>query len=192
MRVSTSQYTDRPWRLHEFTQDFTVEDVWSLPTPGGLHELDRFVRGFTAGEEDESGIVYRALFTLRWRLGQLLGWDHDDAGLGTRVPTLRERLPQDLRHGPRGPDFATVPFVAVYQTDTEYVAELANRTVHALMHVGWIPDATGETYHGVMTALVRPNGLVGKAYMTAIKPIRRLVVYPALLRSIGREWPRYR
>lgn len=192
MRLPDSNYTDRPWRLHEIAADFTVEDVWALPTPGGPHELDRFVRGFTAAEEDESGIVYRALFAIRWWIGRRMGWDRADTGLGARVSTIRDRLPHDLAEGPRGPDFATEPsFSAVYQTEREYVAELANRTVHALMHIGWVPDPAQGTHHAVMTSLVRPNGLVGRAYMTALKPIRRTLVYPSLVRSVGKQWPRY-
>lgn len=191
MRLPDSEYTDRPWRLHEFTDDFVVEDVWRLPTPGGPDDLDRFVRGFTAGEEDESGFFFRALFALRWWLGSVLGLDERRTGLGARVTTLRGRLPADLREGPRGPDFADVPFVAVYQTDTEYVAELANRTVHALMHIGWVADEDGDGHHGQLTALVKPNGVLGKAYMAGIKPLRRLIIYPDLIRSIGKEWPQY-
>ena len=190
MRLPDSSFTDRPWRVHEIAPDFTVEDVWALPTPGGPHELDRFVRGFTAGEEDESGIIFRALFAIRWWIGRRLGWDRADSG--ARVPTVRDRLPDDLAEGARGPDFATEPsFTAVYQTEQEYVAELANRTVHALMHIGWVPDPATETHHAVMPSIVHPHGLVGRAYMTALRPIRRTLVYPSLVRSIGKEWPRY-
>ena len=28
-------HTSRPWRIHELTRDFRLEDVWALPTPGG-------------------------------------------------------------------------------------------------------------------------------------------------------------
>lgn len=55
------------------------------------------------------------------------------------------------------------------------------------MHVGWVPDGTGG-YRGQLAALVKPNGRFGAAYMAAIKPFRRLLVYPALLRSIERDW----
>src|SRR3712207_8811687 len=41
---------------------------------------------------------------------------------------------------------------------------------------------------GQMAVLVKPNGLFGKAYMAAIKPFRYLIVYPALMRMIEREW----
>ena len=44
MRLPDSAYHDRPWRIHEFTGDFLLEDVWSLPTPGGPDDLDRLVR----------------------------------------------------------------------------------------------------------------------------------------------------
>jgi hypothetical protein len=41
-----------------------------------------------------------------------------------------------------------------------------------------------------MAALVKPNGRLGRAYLAGIKPIRRTIVYPRLIRSIGRNWPR--
>ena len=55
------------------------------------------------------------------------------------------------------------------------------------MHVGWVPDGDGG-YRGQMAVLVKPNGWLGKAYMAAIKPFRYALVYPMLLRSIGRQW----
>ena len=55
------------------------------------------------------------------------------------------------------------------------------------MHLGWVSDGTGG-YRGQMAVLENPNGLFGKAYMAAIKPFRHLIVYPALMRMIGREW----
>jgi hypothetical protein len=41
-----------------------------------------------------------------------------------------------------------------------------------------------------MAVLVKPNGWLGRAYLAAIKPFRYGVVYPLLLRSIGRRWMR--
>ena len=55
------------------------------------------------------------------------------------------------------------------------------------MHIGWVPDGTGD-YRGQMAVYVKPNGLFGTAYMAAIRPFRHLVVYPAMLRGIEREW----
>jgi len=127
------------------------------------------------------------LFAIRWKLGELLGWDDQDAGVGSRVPTLRDRLPEDLRETPSGPAFESLPFTPLYLLNDEFAAEIANRTMHGVMHLGWVADGTGG-YRAQLAVLVKPNGLFGAAYMAAIRPFRHLLVYPALLRDIEREW----
>jgi hypothetical protein len=126
-------------------------------------------------------------WAIRWKLGELLGWDRPDAGLGARVPTLRDRLPEDLRDAPSGPDFDALPFTPLYLLEDEFAAEVINRTVHGILHLGWVSAGTGG-YRGEMAVYVKPNGLLGAAYMAAIKPFRHLIVYPALMRQLGREW----
>ena len=59
--------------------------------------------------------------------------------------------------------------------------------MHGVMHLGWVPDGTGG-YRGQMAVLVKPNGLLGTAYMAAIRPFRHLIVYPSMMRRIGRNW----
>ena len=86
-----------------------------------------------------------------------------------------------------GPDFATLPFRSLYLLDDEWAAEIVNRTVHGVMHIGWVADETGG-YRGQMAVLVKPNGLLGSVYMAAIRPFRHLIVYPPLMREIGRDW----
>jgi hypothetical protein len=103
------------------------------------------------------------------------------------VPTLRDRLPADLRDAPYGPDFDALPFTSLYLVDDEWAAEIVNRTVHGVMHIGWVPDGSGG-YHGQMAVLVKPNGLLGTAYMAAIRPFRHRIVYPPLMRDIERNW----
>ena len=71
--------------------------------------------------------------------------------------------------------------------DDEWAAELINQTVHGVIHLGWVPDETGG-YRGQMAILVKPNGLLGRAYMAAIMPFRYLIVYPRMLKGIGRKW----
>ncbi|MFD8141900.1 DUF2867 domain-containing protein [Streptomyces sp. NPDC059708] len=188
MRLPESAHTSRPWRIHEIAGDFRVEDVWELPTPGGPDDLALLVDQFARGEGDPvSSPVGRALFAVRRGLGALLGWDDPADGVGGRVPSLRDRLPADLREGPRGPDPASVPFTSVFLTHDEWAAETANRTVHGVLHIGWVPDGAGG-YRGQMAVLVKPNGRLGSLYMLGIKPFRYLGVYPALIRGIERDW----
>jgi Protein of unknown function (DUF2867) len=188
MSLPNTAHTSRPWRIHELTPDFRLEDVWALPTPGGPGDFPRLVELMTAGDPSRgSSRPARALFALRWKVGELLGWDGPDSGLGSRVPTLRDRLPADLRDAPSGPNIDALPFSPLYLLDDEYAAEIANRTVHGVMHIGWVPDGSGG-YRGQMAVLVRPNGLLGTAYMAAIAPFRYLIVYPAMMRKIERAW----
>ena len=188
MRLPKTAHTSRPWRIHEIAPDFELEDVWALPTPGGPGDFPRLVRQMASGDpSDGSSRAGRALWALRDKIGELLGWDDPVAGLGSGGPTLRDRLPADLRDGPAGPEFDALPATSLYLTDDELAAEGANRTVHGIMPLGWVPDGAGG-YRGQMAVLVKPNGLFGKAYMAAIKPFRYLIVYPALMRMIERGW----
>ena len=187
-RLPNSAHTSRPWRIHEIAHGFKLEDVWALPTPGGPDDLHLLVEGIAEADPAQgSSRVGRALWALRWKLGEIFGWDDPDQGAGSRVPTLRDRLPADLRDGPRGPEFPIAPFTPLYLLHDEFAAEVANQTVHGIMHLGWVPDGSGG-YHAQMAVLVKPNGLFGELYMAAIKPFRHLIVYPPAIREIGRIW----
>jgi Protein of unknown function (DUF2867) len=188
LRLPDTAHTSRPWRIHEITGDFRLEDVWALPTPGGPGDFPRLVQAIASADPSQSSSrAVGTLFAIRWRIGGLLGWDGPDAGLGSRVSTLRDRLPADLRDASSGPAFAALPFASLYLTDDEWAAEIANRTMHGVMHMAWVPDGTGG-YRGQMAVYVKPNGSLGSAYMAAIRPFRHLIVYPPMLREMGREW----
>jgi hypothetical protein len=186
-KLPAAAHTSRSWRIHELTRDFRLEDVWALPTPGGPDDFRRLVDVMASFDPADSSAVVRALFAIRWKVGELLGLDRPEAGLGSRVQTLRSRLPADLRDAPAGPRSADSPFTPLYLTDDEWALEIANETVHGVLHLGWVPDEAGG-YRGQMAVLVRPNGLLGVVYMAAIAPFRHLIVYPLMIRDIERRW----
>ena len=184
MRLSPEAHTAHPWRIHEMTADFRLEDVWALPTPGGPDDLPRLVELATSLDPAASpSRAVRALFAIRWKAGALLGWDDEP---GPEAPSLRDRLPADLRDAPR-PGFEPLPFTPLYMTDHEFAAEVANRTVHGVIHLGWVEDGVGG-YRGQMAVLVKPNGLLGAGYLASIKPFRYALVYPRMLREFGKRW----
>jgi Protein of unknown function (DUF2867) len=188
MRLSKSAHTSHPWRIHEIAPDFDLEDVWALPTPGGAGDFPRLVElAASLDASNSSSAVVRALFAIRWKVGELLGWDESRAGIGTRVPTLRERLPTDLRDASRLPDFEALPFSPLYVTDEEFAAEAANETMHGVLHLGWVPDGKGA-YRGQLAILVKRHGRLGGVYMAAIRPFRHLIVYPSMMREFARTW----
>jgi len=188
VKLPDTAHTSHPWRIHALAPDFRLEDVWALPTPGGPDDFPDLVRGAVALDPEQgAGGLRRLLWAVRWKLGEIFGLDDPEKGVGSRVPTLRDRLPADLRDAPPGPEFAALPFRSLYLLEDEWAAEIANRTVHGVMHLGWVPDGAGG-YRGQMAVLVKPNGCLGEAYMAAIRPFRHLIVYPQMLRRIERDW----
>ncbi|MFI6390720.1 DUF2867 domain-containing protein [Nonomuraea sp. NPDC050540] len=178
-RLPVIEHTSRPWRIHTIAPDYRVEDVWSLPTPGGADDFPRLVEQFTAGPGNP---IVRALLAIRLRLGAPLGLNPPAAG--ARAPWRGEPIPGDLRGRP-GPDFG--PFACLYRTDTEWAAHATTSGVDAIAHLGWVADGSGA-YRGRWATLVKPHGLLGRAYMAGIAPIRHQVVYPLMIRSIARGW----
>lgn len=189
MRLPKTAHTERPWRIHELTPDFRVEDVWAFRTPGaGPDDFPTMLAAMrTAGGFARQPSPVRFLFAVRWKLGTLLGWDAPSAGVGRRVASLRDRLPRDLRDAPQGPDNDNMPLKAIYELDMESARELANKTVHTVMHLGWVRGANCD-HELRMAVLVKPNGRFGRLYMTAIAPFRYLIVYPALTGQWERAW----
>jgi hypothetical protein len=190
MRLPNEAHTARRWLIHDVAPDFRVEDVWALRTPGLADEFPRLVETIASGDPKRSSSrASRVLFALRWKLGEWFGLDDAGDGIGSRVPTLRERLPADLRSAPAGPALDALPFSSVYLLDNEWAGEIANRTMHGVLHLGWVPDEDViGGYRGELAILVKPNGPLGNAYMAAIRPFRHLVVYPPLIRQIERDW----
>jgi hypothetical protein len=181
MKLPDAAHLAQPWRIHALTPDFRLEDVWALPAEGAAGDFPRLVKLIAAGDPSEGGsAIARALFAIRWRLGELFGWDDPDDA----VATLRDRVPAGLEGGP---EFRALPFSPLYLTDDEWAGEIANRTMHGVMHLGWVPDGAGG-YRGQMAVLVKPNGRLGEAYMAAIRPFRHQLVYPPMLRELGRRW----
>lgn len=204
-RIPNSEHEAQPWRIHEIVPDFTLEDVWALPAEGGAGEFPALLdmAGSLDPTEADSRAT-RALWQLRDLLGRWFGFGeiHVDDGTGpeavgdlpipgTASTTLADRLPEDLRGTAADADFGSLPFSPLYRTDHEAAAEISNRTVHGVAHFAWV-DQDGGRYRGQMAVYVKPRGLLGHAYMAAIKPFRYLIVYPALMGEFERAWSRQR
>jgi hypothetical protein len=200
MRLPNAAHESGPWRIREIVPDFTLEDVWALPVEGGAEDFEKVLRLMASSDPaNADSAAARALWRLRDRLGSWFSLGRiseptgDDRGLpipGTAEASLSGRLPDDLRGTAKDVDFGSLPFVPLYRTDDEFAAEVSNRTVHGVMHLAWVGDGDGR-YKGQMAVYVKPRGAFGRGYMALIKPFRYWIVYPALMRQIGRTWNRW-
>jgi len=168
----------------------------------GAEDFDAFLdMTVSADPTNADSLPARFLWAVRDRLGSWLdlgrisvpvdGGGADVPGElpipGTSESSLTDRLSHDLRDTAADPHFDSLPFVPLYRTNLEFAAELSNKTVHGVMHLAWVDRGAGR-YQGQLAVYVKPRGRLGAAYMTFIKPFRYLIVYPALLRHIERDW----
>ena len=199
MNLLKAEHECRPLRIHDLVPDFTLEDVWALPTPGGPDDFDDLLEMFGSFDPTKADSrVARFLWDLRDRLGTWFDLgeistpaDRQESGElaipGSDETSLFDRLPPDLRGTTAGIDFDPLPFVPLYRADREAAAEISNKTVHGVAHLAWVETSPGR-YAGRMAVYVKPRGTFGRVYMVAIKPFRYLVVYPALMRQMERAW----
>lgn len=199
MKLPNAEHESRPWRIHDLVPDFTLEDVWALPTRGGPDDFQALLD--LAGSFDPSKAESRPtrfLWNFRDRLGRWLDLgeistavDGQEGGEleipGSAETSLRDRLPGDLRGTASDFTFGSLPFVPLYRVDREAAAEVSNKTMHGVAHLAWVDLGDGR-YEGRMAVYVKPRGSFGKAYMASIKPFRYWVVYPALTRQMERAW----
>lgn len=190
MRLPNAAHQARPWRIREIVPDFILEDVWALPLKGGAADFDAAIEmAITADPADAESRPTRMLWDLRDRLGRWFGLGRISVASDGGPPedSLIGRLPDDLRDSAADLHFHSLPFTILYRTDDEFAAEIANATMHGVMHLAWVEQDEGR-YQGQMAVYVKPNGLLGKGYMAAIKPFRHWIVYPAIMRQMEREW----
>ena len=191
MRLPTAEHEAHHWVIAQIAPDFELIDAWALPAEGGRDGFDALLKIMASldGANAESGIT-RALFRVRYQLGAWFGWD--DAARRLPIPgctetTLSQRLPADLLVSAAGLDLSPASFTPLYRTRDEWAAEMSNGTVHAVLHLAWV-EQDADQHRGQMGVYVKPRGRLGATYMALIRPFRHLIVYPALMRQIGRAW----
>lgn len=191
-RLPNAAHEAHPWVIAQVAPDFKLLDAWAVPAQGGPEDFASFLDVMASLDRTNAqSAASRALFSLRWRLGRWFGWD--DAARKRPVPgctetTLSARLPEELRGSAKSPGIAgAYGFIPLYRTADEWAAELSNDTVHGVLHLAWV-DQGEHRYQAQMGVYVKTRGRLGATYMVLIQPFRHLLIYPALMRQIGRAW----
>ena len=190
MRIPNERHQEQDWRVPRYARDFELEDVWATEVTGTARQFPDFVALFRAFDGRDQGGLTGMLFRLRMKLGEWFGWDDETNRLpipGCEETSVRDRLPPEDRAPLTAADLeGGLAFRPVYVDERESCAEISNSTVHALLHLGWVPD--GDEHRGHLAVYVKHRGWFGRAYMKAIAPFRYWIVYPAMLRRLARDW----
>ena len=184
--------------IDEIAADFQLLDVWALPVYGRREEFTDFLEMMESWDPAQApSTTTRMLFEVRRRLGALLGWDDPSKTWpipGCTETTLRDRLTDDLRRttadAPGGSDELRrlgAELVPLYRTETDAAAEIVNATVHGVIQFRWV-EQERDRYQAHMAVYVKTRGALSRAYLLLIQPFRHVIVYPALLRQVQRNW----
>jgi len=185
-QISSQEFERLPLRVHDFLAGVPLHDVWAIDLPRmrpGI-TLEEFLRVTGARPFTPSPIV-RALLSIRFFVGRLLGWDREP---NARVSeTFAARLTAaDLSRSLAPTGTCEGHFRIVYRFENEQLLELSNRTAHAAALSALVERANDyRFYFGVY---VRNVGRLTPLYMALIDPFRKLIVYPSLLRTVRTTW----
>jgi hypothetical protein len=185
-QVSTQEFERLPLRVHEFLAGVPLHDVWAVDLPRTRPDitLHEFLRTRRARPHRLSPVV-RALLRIRFFIGRLFGWDREPTAAASETFATR------LTTADRSKSLAAAGtrerlFRVVYCFENEQLLEVINRTAHAAVLSALVETAnTYRFYFGVYVRNVNPFTPV---YMALIDPVRKLIVYPSLLRSIRTSW----
>jgi hypothetical protein len=185
-QISRQEFERLPLRVHDLLAGVPLHDAWvvDLPRTRPGITLAEFSRTSGARPFTPSPVV-RALLNTRFFVGRHLGWDREP--VATRWESFARRLtPADVAKSLVPPGTPEGPFRVVYSFTNEQLLEIVNRTVHAAALSALIETENAyRFYFGVYVCRV---SRLTPVYMAVIDPVRRLIVYPSLLRSVRATW----
>lgn len=185
-QISRQEFERLPLRVHDFLAGIRLHDVWAV-------DLPRVRSGITLQEFLSVGNtrlvscspVVRTLVNMRLALGSIFGWDREPAA--NAWETFASRLTTaDLAKTLAPPGRREGMFRMVYRFENEQLLELINRTAHAGA-LGALVE-TASAYRFYFGVYVHDVSRFTPIYMALIDPVRKLVVYPSLLRMVRRRW----
>jgi len=185
-RIDPEEFRARPLRVHALLHDVPLEDAWAVSlSGGGAGRTVQDLRAVMVAGRAAAPAVVQGLFWLRGRIGDLLGWDHQRPAWNAQ--SYADRLSAADRARPLiTPGTPDGSFRLLYRFEDEQLSELRNATVHAFASLSIRP--TPEGYLAYLGVFVRPVHGFTRLYMGAIAPFRRLVVYPAIIRTMQTAW----
>lgn len=187
MRLSPTVFQQKPLYAHAFLADAPLHDVWAIHLKGGgpgrtLRSLQPLLQ-FQSIERIHP--IVRALFALRFAVGKLLRWDDDVSG--TAASSYLHRLPAaDRARSLTKPGTVNQGFRVIYEFENESLSEIINGTVHAFSLL--TIESVSDGYQICWAIYVKKVNSLTPFYMALIDPVRRILVYPILIRRIERAW----
>jgi hypothetical protein len=122
---------------------------------------------------------------MRLALGWILSWNREPAA--SALETFASRLTaSDCSKTLAPPGKREGMFRVVYRFENEQLLEVISRVAHAGALSALVETANAYRYY--FGVYVHNVSRFTPVYMTLIDPLRKLIVYPSLLRMIRERW----
>jgi hypothetical protein len=185
MRIAPGEFLALDLEAHALLRDVPLRDVTVVDLPGGgSGRMVADARRLLHDATQRQPLPVSALFGLRRVVGRIFGWDHKTPA---PVSSFEDRLSEEQRARSLRPvGSMDGPFRLLYDFPRESVGEIRNATVHAFACMTLQPSPGGYRFYlAVYVADVSP---LTPLYMALIEPFRRVVVYPAMMKSLRAAW----
>lgn len=190
MRVDHTYYLKKTtFRAHTFLTDVPLHDLWAimLHTRGPKRNIQDVQRVFAAIRAQKIDPMVSLLFRVRSRLGRLFRWDlgHDET---TALSYLHRLSDDDRKRTLQTPDRVdeAAGFRLLYAFENEALLEVINNTAHTFVLIAMEPVAEG--YIMYLAIYVKKRSWLTALYMALIDPIRRYIIYPAMIHDFEQAW----
>lgn len=187
-KISTEEFKQLPLRVHSFLAGVPLHDVWAVDLPrwrGGI-TLEDFLETTSSCLCKPPPLV-RMLLGIRFFVKRFFSWDWDREPAVISCESFATRLTvADCSKSLIAPGRQDGFFRVVYRFKNEQLVELINKTVHAAALSALVETSTAYRFY--LAIYVRSMSRFTPFYMRAIDPVRRLIVYPSLLRSARARW----
>jgi hypothetical protein len=184
-QISTQEFERLSLRVHSF--DVPLYDVRAVDLPrwrAGV-TLNDFLHTADACLFSPSRFA-RILLGIRLFAGRIFRWDRGPTGPSQTFATHLTGPDRSKSLVEAGT--AEGLFRLVYRFENEQLVELINQTVHAGALSTLVETATA--YHFYLAVYVRGGSRFTHFYMELVDPLRKMIVYPSLLRSVRARWDR--
>lgn len=178
-----------PLKVHQFLKDVPMHSLDFIELRGGQKgmKMDELYRalGLNQAEDFKFGFITKTLFDLRGFIGKMLGWD--DVPELIRKHSWISRLSEEERkksliESGKVEGINTI----LYCRENEILFEIINRTVHCFWALALEEQVDG--YDLYVAIYVKKINWRTPIYMTMISPMLKWIIYPAIKKTIKRNW----
>lgn len=187
MRLAPELFLQKRLRGHQLLVDIPLLDVWQIDLKnGGNGRTIGDIRAVVEGASfRDLPLVVRGLFSLREKMGAVLGWDYHPTSIPSNSYFYRLEA-DDMANSIEPCGTRYPPLTLLYQFEGEVLLETINTTTHAFILFSLEAQTGG--YRGYLAVYAKDQTWWSRYYMALIEPFRLWFVYPALVRTLKRLW----